>query len=514
MPSYFYEIPDVGSTIEKAVTDNVTKNVLANMGIESADIIYEGQENAQAQPNSTQGEKRKQSYGSSDRITVSVEEQRDPLSRIERAPGYYLENPFFHDPEHGVKLIPSMVKYDVTVTVKRRAPSKAVIQKWCNEIQRKTDMGRDMFPTHADFYYHIPIPALNLLKDCYETKFFEFDPRPYPLVGYFKKYFTDAVTLTASLGGHGEQYAVRVSEQRILGIFDTEGPKERKGDKLTNWECEFTFKFNYHRPEAVEAVFPIILNNTLMPREWWLDNLAPGLTDVEDAGASVFVQAAEHIITPPYLRLPVYIPECDKPELNIPTANTGDIKLGVIHLEMYPSDSAPNKLFNLGELGDEITLSQELLDYIRKSYSENPSGIDSILKVYVFENNYVVNQDKVAIDQNLDIYLNKVIRYNFIYRVVIVMELDWANVTDTGFDYLRRYPSLVDTINNEFRPQVSRDYPIDTERDRIPPAQLDEIIKEMGRYDELQHGQYGSAASMRDMITVHNNSIIAYRRSL
>lgn len=514
MPSYFYEIPDVGSTVEKTVTDNVTKNVLANMGIENADIVYEGQEYAeQSQPDSTVGEKRKQSYGSSDRIVVSVEEQRDPLSRIERAPGYYLDEPFFHDKNHGVKLIPSMVKYDVTITVKRRAPSKATIQNWCNEIQRKTDMGRDMFPTHADFYYKIPVPALNLLKSCYETQYWDMQP-PYPLQGYFKKFFTNNVTVVSTLAGKNLEYAVRVSEQRILGIFDTEGPKERKGDKFTAWECEFTFKFNYHRPEAVEAIFPIMLNNTLIEREWWMDNLAPGLMDLKDAGAGVFVEAAEHIVEPPYIKLPVYIPQCDKPNLPIPSGNVGDVPIGVIHLEMTPSDTKPNYLFNLGQLGDEIQLSDTLLDYIKQSYSEDVNGGDSVVKVYVFENNYVVKQDRVAIDASLDVYLNNVVQVQNIYRVVIVIELEWSTVTDAGFDYLRRYPELVESVSNEFRPEVVNKYPIDKTRDRIPPAQLDNIIKEMGGYDELAHGNYGIKAKMRDMITVHNNSIISYRRKL
>lgn len=514
MPSYFYEIPDVGSTIEKTVTDNVVKNVLANMGVSNADIIYEGQEYAeQTQPDSTIGEIRKQSYGSADRIVVSVEEQRDPLTRIERAPGYHLDRPFFHDKEHNVKLIPSMVKYDVTITVKRRAPSKAVIQNWCNEIQRKTDMGRDMFPTHADFYYRIPNPALNLLRSCYETQFWDVTP-PYTLQGYFKKNFTNNVTVTTTVAGKSPEFAVRVSEQRILGIFDTEGPKERKGDKFTAWECEFTFKFNYHRPEAVEAVFPIMLNNTLIERAWWLDNLAPGLMEVHDAGMGTFVEAAEHIINPQYLRLPVYIPECDKPNLNIPSGNLGDVSMAVIHLEMTQTDSKPNALFNLGELGNEVSLSDALLDYVRDSYSENVDGRDSILKVYLFEDDYVVNPDKVAIDQNLDIYYNKVIERSKVYRAVIVMELDWSIITDTGFDYLRRYPALVETVVNEFRPIVNKHHPIDISRDRIHPAHLDDIIYAMGNYDELAHGHYGAGAKARDMITVHNNSIIAYRRDL
>lgn len=515
MPSYFFEIPDVGSTIQKAVTDNVTKNVLANMGVPEADVIYEGAEYAeQSQSGSTVGEKRKQSYGSSDRIVISVEEQRDPLSRIERMPGYNLEVPFFHDVNHGVKLSPSMVKYDVNITVRRRAPSKAIIQSWCNEIQRKTDMGRDMFVTHADFYYHIPNPALNLLKSCYETQYWDEPKPPVSLQGYFKKFFTNNVTVTNALGGQGSRFAVRVSEQRIIGIFDTEGPKERKGDKFTAWECEFTFKFNYHRPEAVEAVFPIILNNTLIEREWWLDNLAPGLVDIEDAGMGSFVSAGEHIVAPPYLRLPVYIPECDKPNLKIPSGNTGDVEIGVIHLEMMPSDDTPNLLFNLGELGNEVTLSDSLLEYIRESYSEDPNGGNSIIKIYVFENDHVIKPEKIAIDSDLNIYYNGVIIVNRIYRVIIVMELDWSIITDAGFDHLRQYPDLVETINKEFRPLVNEQYPIDKERDTIPPAHLDKIVKEMGQYDELAHGHYGVAPRLRGMITVHNNSIIAYRRAL
>ena len=109
MPSYFFEIPDVGTTVQKAVTDNVTKNVLANMGINHADIIYEGNEfTEQSQTGSTIGEVRAQSFGNAERIVLSVDETRDQLTRLERGTGYDIETPFFLDLEHGVKLSPSI----------------------------------------------------------------------------------------------------------------------------------------------------------------------------------------------------------------------------------------------------------------------------------------------------------------------------------------------------------------------------------------------------------------------
>jgi len=509
MPSYFFEIPDVGTTVQKAVTDNVTKNVLANMGINHADIIYEGNEfTEQSQTGSTIGEVRAQSFGNAERIVLSVDETRDQLTRLERGTGYDIETPFFLDLEHGVKLSPSMVKYDVNVTVKRRAPSKAVVQRWCNEIQRKLDMGGGILETQAEFYFNIPAPALNLLKECHDTKFFGRAPE-YDLLTYFKRYFTNNVTLTSNLSGAVRDYAVRYTELRILGVFDTDGPQVVKGDGFTAWECEFTFKFNYHRPEAVEACFPIILNNTLVSKMWWLDNLAPGLVDYSDGKAGSFVEAAMHIAEPTHLRLPLYIPQCDTPDLPYPFSSIGHIDLAIIHLEMDPSIDPPNLLFNLEGLGDEISLSELFLWYLKDSHSTDPCGLDSIFKIWLYEDSNLVTDCKVTVDQDFNVWYSGSIYISSTYRIRIVILMDWSELTEMGFDWLRQYPDFVQVLLDEFRPDVSDKVYIDPDRTNIKPRVLDNVVDELSNYDvNIKSG------TIRTMITVHNNTLIAYRRNL
>lgn len=513
MPSYFFEIPDVGTTVQKVVTDNVTKNVLLNMGIVDADVIYEGSEyEEQSQAGSTTGEKRKVSFGSAERIIVSVEETRDALSRIERGAGFNLEVPFFHDKKHGIVLTPSMVKYDVTVSVRLRAPSKAAVQTWCNEVQRKTDMGKDLLETQAEFYYRIPVPALNLLNECYKTMHAHTVPL-ITLQDYFRQNFANNVTITSNLSGSVTEFAVRNTELRILGIFDTDGPKERKGDKFTAWECEFTFKFNYHRPEAVEAFFPVMLNNNLVSDEWWPTYDSPGLVDMTDGKGTAFTEAVG-IFNPPYIRLPIYVPECDQPLLPTFGIESEIVKLALIHLTMKPSITPPNLLFALNDITEALSFSPALLEYVKDSYRSNPNGTDSFFKAVLYENQTPVDPSKVAISEDLNIYYNGIVYRERTYRVILQLDLGLATMTNEGFEILRAHLDVLEMIIEEFARGGSK-VPFseaEIKRGKLSPKTLDDIITVIVGSGNGTAYNGSPSASARLPITIHNNTILSYRR--
>jgi hypothetical protein len=148
MPIKIVEIPDVNNTIQKNIHDSVSRNLLRYLGLEGADIVYEGSEGREvAQPDSTVGEQRTLSYGNTDRVVIDYDEQRDVMNRIERAPGADFELPFFKDTDNRISMTPTQVRYDVTVTVRRRAPSRAIVANWCNAIQRILDQDRAVMVT-------------------------------------------------------------------------------------------------------------------------------------------------------------------------------------------------------------------------------------------------------------------------------------------------------------------------------------------------------------------------------
>lgn len=514
MPNYFIEIPDVSTTVTKPVTDSVISNVLASLGLENADIIYETEDQTeQINTGSEIGERRKQSYGNSDRITVTVDEERD-RSRLERGLGYGLEIPFFHDSQFGITISPSSVQYDITVSIKRRSPSKAVVTNWYNEIQRKLDMGRDVFETQAEFYYKIPTPALNLLAECHRTIWFDDDEPGEPLIGYLKRCFTNNVTVLTNQGGKQTDYGVRHTLVRILTQINSDGPSVNKGDKLSTWECSFECKFSYMRPESVQMSYPVMMNNVLISEEWWMNNLAPGLADYDGATGGPLVEAGEDMIKPPYLRLPVFIPECEDPAIKVPGTGVGSIELAIIHLEMDWKLPPPNLLFNLLELGSTFSLSPELIAYIQHAIAEDPSLIHSIFKIVLFEDNYRVPDEKIAVAPDLNVYYNDYIHRSKIYRCYLILELDWSDLSDVGFDIIRFHPILVDIILDEFRKPIKELIPIDLTKPKIPAKDLDKIIIETGKYDPNKGSHYDRGGNIRKMITVTNSTLVSYRRNL
>lgn len=505
MPKQFFDISEVHGTVQKPVIDSVVDNILANTGLDDKHVYYVNEVyGGVKQAGSTVGDKTDDTFGTEERIEVEVEHEREPLTRFDRAVGYNRSRPFFNDGRSTV-LIPNYVMYNASVVLRRRASSKSTIVEWANHIQRKLDMGANSFTTHADYYYLIPNEALVLLKDIYDAQY-KGASAPETLQQYYQRGFDDNVTVVTNIASNGGAYVVREKQARITCRINTDGPVPRRGDKRTTWETEFSFQFTYSCPESVEAVYPIIINNTLLPRQWWVARDAPGLTPI--LGEVDWVtEALDSISQYEWLTLPAYIPPCDLPELVKPSTHAKDIDLAVIHLTLDHNEEPPYLLFNLGQMG-EYGLSQPLIDYIVDSYRDNPIGQDSVFKINLFENNGLVLRDMIAIDEELNVYFNNQVKYTSVYRVIITVEMGWKHISTKAFEVLRNHPIFVGQAVSIAIPE----YRIDNiGGGKVNAPTLDDICDRLADIDSVPHNYGSSLNNLRRPINILNGTLVSHR---
>lgn len=507
MPSIVTEIQNVDESIRRNVLQSVVTSILSNLGIDDADVIYNDAVLGQHQPGSAIGQTREVSFGNTDKVIVETSEQRNSQSNIIRAVGRDNAVPFFKDKQYGVTVLPSMVLYETTVTLQRRATSRNTITHWLNELSRKIDMGGSLHEVEADFMYVVPVPIMNLINDCYKTIYYDREANE-TLGDYIKRNASKALTVVTNQAGNEPTFVVRNTQVRIVGNYEERPERPEKSDNATSWIGEVRFKFEYDRPEGVVANYPIMLRGTLVPEDWWIDNIAPGTSDEEGAEKSVFINAGDQIVDyKPYIETPVFLPRCDAPEINLPDTQGTMYKYVYIHLEFDESEiTDTQKLFNLSEMG-EYGFTDEVYDYIKLSYAEDPTGQDSVIRVYLFENDYVVREAKVAIDQDFNVWFDGLINIDKMYRSVIAIDTSLHSQSNEHFDYLRQSPKFVKGVLADFAPLVSQAYVIDDTVPTVPSKQLDEVQQ------VLRH-ELRPYLLKQSRITVLNGRILTFRGDL
>ena len=524
MPVLTVEIPDVGATIHRQVIEGVVRNTLRQMGCKDEDIFYVGAYSNVAQPQSNIGEERTLNFGNTDKIVVEVDEVRDPEGLNDRYVGRVNQPPIFKNNFFNISILPELCRYNVSVTITRRAASRPIISNWANELRRKFSMGRDIIETQSSYHYLIPVPALNLIADIHRAMITKIDDK-FPLLDLLVNGFNKGVTVISNQSGDYKQYAVRNTLTRILSVFDPSEEIEQEKHQNGNgaWTGRFRFNFQYERPESVTCYYPIMINNTLLPEQWWQPRQMPGIADMIGTVRSVYIDAQDTVRDMlPFINLPIFLPECDSPDLPHMGYDPKEIDLLAGYLELSPEEINPLiPLFNLTELGN-VSLTPAVLNYLKDAYLDANDGSNSILRVMIFEDRHKLDPHQVQVDQQLRVWGNFTGKITSLYRFALTTRRDWSLIPEEAIDILRHHPVFVWEWLKDFHPDLldghkaigdiakgitdgslPSDTPIEWEDiDHLTDALSDTDHPELIRY-------YGSDAVQ--YYTVLNGRIIAHR---
>ena len=501
--------------IKKQITDSVTRNILKFTGLEESDIVYDTEHlSEQHQPDSTVGEKRGLSFGATEKAIVTIEETRDPINRFERGIGRFSEVPFYIDNQLNAIASPSEVRYDFSLTIKYRSPSKTKASQWCSNINRCIDGGGTVFSTNATYHYAIPFGALNLLAAIYRASEAKV-PSENTLTDYLNATLKDSVTLVSNMGKQAGDYAVRNTVNRLTGPITIDDPVERKSDSEIGWVGELTFKFTCPVPETVLVNYPTIINNTLLDTKYWPSQTVPGMSNEVGVTKSATADMVDKVTTPrPMITLPLFIPECDFTTYELPGQEIGEHQLVVCHMAFNNAGNGIHHLLNLLEI-DGVLFADEVIQYIKDSYSLDPLGSCSLFRITLLEDEYGYMPDKTAIDANqLAAYFNGDIDLKKRYRTIISLKTHPTFLRLEGIELLSNSPIFMALMLNQFYPLILTEHQdimdelayADEYDRRIKPKIFNKILDLI-----TESNSHIGKGKVNIMKTVYNNGIIALR---
>ncbi len=452
MPNFTIPIPAMDETVKHNVLMSVIDRILSILCIKRDDVILQLPYSNNTQPNSQAGVERDVSFGQNRRVFVDVDETRDPDNLTDRGVGFDSQKPFFHDVSLDVRLHPALARYNYDLTLNIRSASRSEVSMWANDVHRRASLGGDTFPVGADFHYVIPGECIALLLDAHKAASHKVQIAD--IGQWLKTGFINAVT-TAN-----KSFIVRDSRSRILCTID--GPAEITKEKQDSgaWLGTLRVKFSVQLPELIDAYYPPILNNTLMDKKWWQSMLQPGVSDEANCQRDAYVEFQDELtFQKAQIPIPIYIPDCDFPIMEKGTRYPGELMLICGYYEMNADELKAEEKFllNLSNLGN-VKLKPRVLEYIKVAHSINPNGVDSVYRVYSYEDALQLDRDRGRLSQALDYYLKKEMVLTSLYQFGITVLTDFRYLSDLGKEFLWDFADIIIAIILDFRPDIANRY--------------------------------------------------------
>ncbi len=463
--------PDVGAN--RNVIESVTTNILEMLGLNQTqfDIVIDSPYSNISQPGSTVGQDREIDYGNRAYVYVEVDDRLDE-DQADRALGYDINPPIFEDKRYGLKIAPSYAKYECTITITRREPSRTLLGGWVNEVRRRIYQGLDVFVTEYSNNYRIPNAALNLINSANQTINMNCpEDEKMTLTEYMKYGFAKGVTL-ATAHGVSPEFVMRDTVARVVGTFDVGNVTSEKANDTGSWNASIQYKFSYIRAEAVTLNYPCIFNQTMIDERWWVKDKVKGVSDERDALKDNIVQGQDGMLYQHLLRrMPIFIPGCDRKRPKYPDRikNEIDLFIGYATFDEYDSDK-PSFLLNFEDLDDSVELTPAFIKYLKTLYGRNKYGKSGLMRITVFENDVMLARDTVYVDPDLNVWVDIPIDRRAIYMFTISVIANTVLADDDTAQDLRPNPGFIDGIIDNFRPDLRPTYP-DILRPTVPDTE-------------------------------------------
>lgn len=517
MPNFNTQVLDVDGTAKHYIVMSVVDHLVKILNLTADEYVLNNPYGNSMQAGSNAGVQRRDNFGQTDRIFIDVDEQREADNINNRGAGRDFEVPFFHNPEFAIRLLPAYANFRFQITMRVRTPSRATANVWINRLHRFASQGGDAFIVEANYHYNVPDITIALLTDLFNTSQIKGTKRDFG--DFLRKGFAPAVTYSDNT------FIVRQTPTRLTCIVESPGDiKAERAEQDSAWEGTLNIRFSAQVPDSVDAIYPPIMSNTLIPDRWWQSMLNEGESDEIDAVKDEIVWAQDQVtMLEEIIPLPVYLIPCDFPEIPKGSRRGGEYSIIQSYFELDPSEVVANTLkFDLTDLGEKVSLTPRMIEYIKASYAKRPWGVDSILHVFTYDNGRECEVDDSTIDQNALYSINMPLKMDRLYSMAITLMTDFTFLTEEGREIIKNFPDILIDVIVDFRPDVVEKYPgidlpngggwiitdpNDPNFGKLPDDIFDEI------YDDLINPNRPEGSLYRSgMLTVTHNRILSKNR--
>lgn len=488
MPRYIVDIPEVYRSVTRPVNLEVSRQLMKWLGLTGNEmIVYNGDNDSFPLPNASiddQGNAEVNRLSSNNKLFITTEEIESPQTGFEVNYRNKAYPAVFLDERTQVYVAPIYAHVFVTVSMTKRFHSRSEALRWRNRVE--STLNRNFINPNHTVQYHYPLPMnlLYLLDEVWKRRE-RVAPYGEDINTYFKRHFTDEMTVIANMAGQEPFFAIRETQANIIGNLEfTRTPYPVKASAYGSYEYSFTYRFEYDRISNLSVEYPLMVHNQFLPRE-----LLPveAKTNFEiEPGYDIQMQYLRKHLHPkaaPLASVPpgFYV----EPYFDSWLIPREDPMLVPQYQALLQVDDVNQKtILTLTDLGD-YQLFPEFLDYVRHCGNRVFVRHHSLVHIQVFSNTIPIDNEKLTLDPvttNVDCLFDMNLRHE--YRLVLNLDTNLVGLTADAVDDLLEHGWWLQLIIGTLYPGAEKTdwWPIPDANGHISQDQWVEIINHFPGY--------------------------------
>lgn len=309
-----------------------------------------------------------------------------------------------------------------------------------------------------DYHYVIPSVAFQILSIIHLHRE-RVEGYRQTFVDYIQKHCINRVRPINDSTGVFSSLCVVETQGRREGFFDFDTYPEQieKGDHLGIWKINFNYKVTYHKPIAVNLIYPVMVHNKLIPE--FLINLNDPINDprnksLQATNTSVdafnYFESSNQLYRYNNIDKFFRVPRYDESELKFEPLGIAPIVIALIEVDERDKVS----LLNLDELGD-ICIDLDVMTFIKESeYPFICNRYKSILQLNLLLDNQTYI-DALSCDINGYVKALNPLSLRNIHRVKLGLVTDLSLLDPDALERLRKYPNalnkIIESLNHIYR---------------------------------------------------------------
>ena len=452
MPNIRIEIPDTENSIARPVVLDVVRQLCEITGIpKNIRIIFPGDKSETYQQGSTIGELNQNvdrtNLAFNDQILIEVTEEthQGNMMLSEYRTDMF---PLFLDNKIQVAIRPVKLSTDITLEIKFRSASKSQALNLKNRLEANIMSFGDINLHETEYHFSIPIHLVNLLNEIHRLR--------ESVSGYgqaFDEYLSEhsKTNLTVIANQSGKSTALAYSEKqvRIQGIYDFQVAPQKGSneDSASTWVTTFTYKFQYDKPIACSMVYPVIVHNQVLSKQYLIPDTAPNLDNKRRSfsaagSANYYFETQNRSTAYGTPEKPITIPKFDEFKPNLLLTDTDTIYSALITVD---SDN-PKLLLNLNDLGD-YALDPDIFTYLKTQYESLTVPYKCPFVVSLYKNGILSSDKNIYCDKDLNLISRTDLDLRDIHQVRLSVVTDIFTINQVSLKALiYNKPALIKTL--------------------------------------------------------------------
>lgn len=428
MPNPFIPIEETDLTISRPIHVSIVKDLCTKLGIDpTIPIIYVGEGGQAPVANSTLDKappgQTNQAIEGDSRLIIEVEESfdenNDPYS-----PVYYPTNTYiFNDELVQVNLRPAYNNFKATISVRYKTSSRTDAKRWYSYMRYKAKAQNNVMMYAASYTYFIPVYLQALLAHVWQLRN---NREGYgdTLLEWIKANITPNYTVNTNLNASKSVLSIRERQEGIMGRFEfgVAIPKPQQ-EPAGHYEVGFDYLVTYAKPAYIQAGYPLMIHNQYIHKAFRPELIAPETRVYnidatldnkinEQFGNSLLNKVRQMKNGVPYPFNDTWVPSTIKPFMK------------PMYRFMLQQD--PNNPLNAASLQDlgVMKFNRIVLGYMSNNHQYLTQSFNTVFDITLHRWNYLTDQAKLTIDQQLNITFRDGLKSRDWYHLVIDLCVD------------------------------------------------------------------------------------------